>query len=273
MCATLCVANDTLHGVRNVAPHVTASDVPRCVRGSQLAPMTTTPDLLNRLRREWRQSGATLEARRAARAFAARHRDLGLEYVDDLVEVVALLETRGTRSVIERARLVQALLEDARDPLIHRALLQTLLPGIVSVCRQLRFGDGIIDDPSETLTVAITLCAELLHDWAGQSRPYAAPDVLSGLRGRLRRYLLKEKQHRRALTSAGAVEAVLAASSSTSLESRLEQLRGTPHDRLARLTYARVFEGVSLKELAAHDHSAPVTLQQELQRFAVRHLI
>jgi hypothetical protein len=45
------------------------------------------------------------------------------------------------------------------------------------------------------------------------------------------------------------------------------------HGRLVRLTYARVFEGRSLRELAAHDHSAPVALQSELQRFAVRYLL
>ncbi|OYV65078.1 MAG: hypothetical protein B7X07_04360 [Actinobacteria bacterium 21-64-8] len=235
--------------------------------------MTTTPDLLNRLRSEWRHAGASLPARRAAQHFAERHRELELDFVDDLVDVVRLCESRGPRKVLERARIVQALLEDARDPLIHRALLQTLLPGIVSVCRQLRFGAGIVDEPGETLAVATALCAELLYDWAGQSRPYAAPDVLSALRGRLRRHLLKEKEERRILASDANNVAHAAQGSSTTLQTRLEAMRGTPHERLARLTYARVFEGVSLKELAAADRSAPQSLQHELQCFARRHLI
>lgn len=237
--------------------------------------MTTTPDLLNSLRSEWRHVGASLPARRAAQLFAKRHGALELDFVDDLVDVVSQCESRGPRKVLERARIVQALLEDASDPLIHRALLQTLLPGIVSVCRQLRFGAGIVDEPGETLVVAIALAAELLYDWAGQSRPYAAPDVLSALRGRLRRHLLKEKEQRRILSSGAndVVQVAETSSTSTSLQTRLEAMRGTPYERLARLTYARVFEGVSLKELAAADHSAPQQLRHELQRFAHRHLI
>lgn len=233
--------------------------------------MTTTPDLLSSLRADWRRYGASHAARDSARAFAQRHDGLDLDFVEDLVDVVALLESRGPRKVLDRARLVRALLEDARDPLIHRALLQTLLPGIVSVCRQLRFGNGIIDDPSETLAVAVTLAGELLSDWAGQSRPYAAPDLLSALRGRLRRYLLKEKEARRALTGSAAID--FASPAASTLETRLEQLCGTTHERLARLTYARVFEGIPLKVLAAHDHSAPASLQDELRLFAIRHLI
>ena len=109
-------------------------------------------------------------------------------------------------SVLERAAIVRALLEEASDPDIHRALLQTLLPGVVSVCRQLRFGDGIVDEPSETVAMAISLLSELLVDWAGQSRQYAAPDLLSALRGRLRRWLLKEKEAMRQVSQFEAVE-------------------------------------------------------------------
>lgn len=64
-----------------------------------------------------------------------------------------------------------------------------------------------------------------------------------------------------------------AAEESSPLLTRLESLRGGEHDRLARLTYARVFEGRSLRELAANDHSAPVSLQSELQLFALRYLL
>ena len=271
MCALVCAEGRTLTRMKYALIHGGEFDTAHCARGSQLAPMTTTPDLLSSLRADWRRYGAGPAARVSARAFAHRHAMLDLDFVEDLVDVVALLESHGPRNVLERARLIQALLEDARDPLLHRALVQTLLPGIVSVCRQLRFGDGIVDDPSETLAVAVTLAGEIVSDWAGQSRPYAGPDLLSALRGRLRRYLLKEKDARRALTGNVAVE--FASGANSTLETRLEQLCGTPHERLARLTYARVFEGVSLKALAAHDHSAPASLQSELRLFALRHLI
>jgi hypothetical protein len=185
--------------------------------------------------------------------------------------VVRLLERGGGRDVFERAEIVKALLEASTDPLIHRALLQTLLPGIVSVCRQLRFGEGIVADPSETLAMALGLASELLTDWSGQSRQYAAPDILSALRGRLRRQLLKEKATLRALSYFGAGDDSSAESSP--LLTRLASFQGSRYERLARLTYARVFEGRSLRELAGEDHSAPGSLQAELQHFAIRHLI
>jgi hypothetical protein len=233
--------------------------------------MTPKNDLLNQMRCEWRYVGHSAQARVATGNLAARHPDLDLVGVNDLYDVVTLLEARGGRNVLERAEIVRALLEEAGDPEIHRALLQTLIPGIVSVCRQLRFGDGIIEDPSETVGVALGLASELLRDWAGQSRQYAAPDILSAVRGRLRRWLLKEKAARRAVSHFDQHdEPALEASP---LLARLHSFRGSQYDRIARITYARVYEGRSLREVAAEDHSAPATLQKELQHFAVRFLI
>jgi len=127
-----------------------------------------------------------------------------------------------------------------------------------------------VRDPSETLATAMSLASELLTDWAGQSRQYAAPDLLSALRGRLRRWLLKEKA---ALSAVSLFESPdVAARASSPLALRLDSYRGSEHERLARLTYARVFEGRSLRELAHDDHSAPSSLQAELRHFAVRFL-
>ena len=245
--------------------------VPRCALGPLLGLMTTKTDLLGNLRLEWRRVGRSPSASDATRGLDERHPHLRLEAQDDLFEVVALLESRSGRNVLERAEIVRALLVEASNPDVHRALLQTLLPGVVSVCRQLRFGDGIIDDPSETLAMAVSLLSELLVDWAGQSRQYAAPDLLSALRGRLRRWLLKEKEALKNVSHFDHVDR--AGEESSPLLTRLESLRGGQHDRLARLTYARVFEGRSFRELAADDHSAPVSLQSELQHFAVRFLL
>ena len=233
--------------------------------------MPTTPDLLDQLRREWRFAGRSAAARRAAVKLRERHPGLAIDGAVDLLDVVAALETRGGRTVLERARIVTALLEEAGDPVVRRALLQTLVPGVVSVCRQLRFGRGIIADPGETVGVALSLLSELITDWAGQSRAYAAPDLLSALRGRLRRALLKEKDARRALTSGPTPE--LAAPEASTLEARLAAHAGGPDERLARLTYARVFEGRALRDVAREDQSAPVSLQGELRLFALRHLL
>ena len=230
-----------------------------------------TTDLIAQLRREWQRSGRTPDAVAALGRLRDRHPDVNLEGLDDLYDVVRALEIRGGRTVLERAQIVTALLEEATDPRVHRALLQTLVPGVVSVCRQLRFGQGIIVDPGETFAVALGFLSELLVDWAGQHRTYAAPDLLSALRGRLRRWLLKEKGAA-AEVSAFDVPDVAAAAAST-LEARLASYRGGPEDRLARLTYARVFEGRSLRDLAQVDHSSPTSLRGELQQFARRCLL
>ncbi len=232
--------------------------------------MTTNYDLLTQLRTDWRYRCHQRASRDAFDLLRSRHRTIDFGGLADLGDLVTALDVGGGRTILERAQFVQALLEEAADATIRRALLQTLLPGIVSVCRQLRFGTGVVAEPSETLGVAVALADELLHSWAGESRQYAAPDVLSALRGRLRRWLLREKAARD--TTVGLPDDVAAVTGSP-LASRLESFCGGPYDRLARLTYARVFEGRSLRELALRDHSAPQALQNELQRFAYRFLV
>src|SRR5665213_3085816 len=237
-----------MDGVRNVLRCGAFRGVLRCVMTPVLGAMTLKNDLLGQMRNEWLHVGHSSRARSAMATFAQRHQDLDLGALSDLYDVVTLLEARSGRNVLERAEIVCALLEEAGDPLILRTLLQTLIPGIVSVCRQLRFGDGIIRDPSETMGVALALASELLVDWAGQSRQYCAPDILSALRGRLRRWLLKEKAALRSLAHYDTVDEPAATSSP--LLARLDSYRGSQYERIARITYARVFEGRSLRELA-----------------------
>ena len=271
MCVGKCVVTGMVDAMRNVLVKVGAWVARRCAAGPQLAHMINHTDVLASMRYEWRHAGRTPSARRSLAVLRERHPDIGLEGLDDLCGVVTILEARGGRTVIERAHIVQALLKECGDPEIHRTLLQTLLPGIVSVCRQLRFGDGIVRDPSETLSMALGLASELLSDWAGQSREYAAPDILSALRGRLRRWLMKEK----AVASATRADYSdnESAIESSPLLARLNSFRGSQYERIAGITYARVFEGRSLRDVAAADHSAPSTLQKELQHFAIHYLI
>ena len=233
--------------------------------------METTNDLLGQLRSEWARISRTVESRRATEVFVRRHHDLDLNNIIDLGDLVIALESRSGKTVVERARIVQALLEDASDPRIHRALLQTLLPGIVSVCRQLRFGRGVVAEPSEALDEALSLASELLSDWAGESRAYAAPDILSALRGRLRRWLLKEKAARSQLALTEHMEPIVTESSH--LLTRLASERHGTNARLAQLTYERVFEGRAIKDLAREDRTSPQMLQMELQQFALKFLL
>jgi hypothetical protein len=233
--------------------------------------MTISHDYLGQLRNDWRWRGRTEDSRLAFERLRDRHPHLALAGLVDLHDVVTALDTGGGRSVLERARIVQALLIEASEEIIRRSLLQTLLPGVVSVCRQFRFGQGIIDEPHETVATAISLLSELVVDWAGQSRLYAAPDLLSALRGRLRRWLLKEKEFR--LTNSLSEDLEPIAAEASPLLTRLETLRHGPHERLARLTYQCVFAGVPLRELAHDDRSSLPSLQRELQIFALAHLL
>ncbi|MDH2903994.1 MAG: hypothetical protein PXZ08_08610 [Actinomycetota bacterium] len=233
--------------------------------------MTLTHDYLGQLRNDWRFAGRSCDSRRSCSRLRERHSGLALRDAHDLFDVVAALDTGSGRTVLERSRIVQALLVESVDPTTARALLQTLLPGVVSVCRQLRFGQGIVDEPHETVAVAVSLLHELIGDWAGQSRPYAAPDLLSALRGRLRRWLIKEKNTRLLSVPVDDLEPLAGAPST--LLTRLETLRQGPHERLARLTYECVFAGVALSDLAQADHSSVPTLKRELQVFALAHLL
>jgi hypothetical protein len=231
----------------------------------------TNYDLLDQLRREWRRLGRTPRASQTAYAFVARHPDLALWGVGDLVDLVEALDRRGGRTVEQRAAIVAALLADATDAQLHRALLQTLLPGVVSVCRQLRFGQGIVAQPSDALNEALVLLTELITKWAGQVRPYAGPDLLSALRGRLRRWLLKEKELRGRHDDTVTTEPVRVDD-----HDLLQELRGLaqgPHARMAALTYACVFENRPIKELAAAADCAAEQLQSELKQFALQFLL
>ena len=233
--------------------------------------MTIPHDYLGQLRDDWRWRCRRDASIRAMTKLRENHPDVELDGLTDLGDLVRSLDTEGGRRVLERARIVQSLLSDARDEEIRRALLQTLLPGVISVCRQLRFGQGIVNEPRDCVAAAISLLSELITDWAGESRPYAAPDLLSALRGRLRRWLLKEKHDRLVGPSLDDPEPVETASSP--MLTRLEMLREGPHERLARLTYQCVFAGVPLRELARADHSSLPTLRRELQTFALAHLL
>ena len=233
--------------------------------------MTTPHDHLGQLRDDWRWRCHRHASILAMAKIRERHPDEALAGLADLGELVGSLDVGGGRSVIERARIAQVLLIEAANEEVRRALLQTLLPGVVSTCRQLRFGQGIVNEPHECVAAAISMLNDLIRDWAGESRPYAAPDLLSALRGRLRRWLLKEKQSR--LCAVRPDDPEPAAATGSALLTRLEMLVEGPHERLARLTYQCVFAGIPLRELAREDQSSLPSLRRELQIFALAHLL
>src|SRR5271155_2776297 len=106
MCAVMCVARRIMSGVRNVLRRSTRRGTRRCVAAPVLGAMTLKNDLLGQMRYEWLHAGHSSRARRAMASLAERHQDLDLGALCDLYDVVALLETRSGRSVLERAEIV-----------------------------------------------------------------------------------------------------------------------------------------------------------------------
>jgi len=143
---------------------------------------------LDHLRAEWAGISRSRQSREAAAVLVATHPDVAILEPRDLGAIVTLLEPSSRLNQVERAHLAARLLSSAPDhPLIARALLQTMLPGIVSIARRLRWGAGTGDDPSTFLADLITVMFELIVEWGGQQRPYAAPDLLNAARCRMRR--------------------------------------------------------------------------------------
>jgi hypothetical protein len=161
---------------------------------------STTSDVLTQLRSEWIRLGRSAASRRAMSLLREAAPDEMPPGARDLGDLVLALEPRGGLSQLQRARILEVLLAHAGDPTVRRCLLQTLLPGIVSVARKLRFGEGIADDPGTFLSDGLAEASELLCDWAGQRRPYAGPDLLGALRCRMRRRMLSDKRRRTELT-------------------------------------------------------------------------
>src|SRR5665213_1875695 len=110
-----------MDGVRNVLRCGAFRGVLRCVMTPVLGAMTLKNDLLGQMRNEWLHVGNSSRARSAMATFAQRHQDLDLGALSDLYDVVTLLEARSGRNVLERAELVCALLEEARDPALRSA--------------------------------------------------------------------------------------------------------------------------------------------------------
>ncbi len=219
-------------------------------------------DVLSALRTEWRGLGRCSEARRALASLRATHDAVVPRGVGDLCELVTSLEPRGGLDTLARARLVAALLARADDPMLRRCLLQTLLPGIVSVARMLQFGDGVADSPRAFLADALSEAFDLLLDWAGQQRPYAAPDLLGALRCRLRRRMLADKARR--LELAALPERAHVADADTDAFVRALGDAAAAGVTDVDLLYARCVLGYSATELASSIGATTGVLRRRL---------
>jgi len=224
---------------------------------------------LDDLRQEWRQISRSAPSRASADRLVAHQPALVSRAPRHLGDVVELLEPRSGLSQLERAQVVTTMLELApTDPLLRRALLQTLLPGIVAVARRLDWGRGQaqVDDAASFLADLITTMYEVIVEWGGQRRSYAAPDLLNAVRCRMRRRLEYDP-----LTSAiplevaamnGQIPSALDDDPTESLAGLLRARRAELDPIGAAALYGREVLGLSYRELATMTGFSPRRLAE-----------
>jgi hypothetical protein len=170
---------------------------------------------VDQLAAEWSVSGRSAESRRALEAL--RRREPGIDAalppeVGDLGDLVERLHrigptaATGARQAREAAaEVVRALLRSAdADPMIPRALLQALVPGLLGVANRLSWGrGGDWEGGGPFLSDLVTTAWEVIADWAGQDRPYATLDLLSAVRCRSRRQLVAHRLRETRVLPAG----------------------------------------------------------------------
>ncbi len=160
---------------------------------------------VDQLAAEWTVSGRSVESRRALEALRRRDPLIDARIPSEVCDLGDLVErlhrvrptrAKGAREAREAAaEVVRALLRSAdADPMIPRALLQALVPGLLGVAKRLSWGrGGDWEGGGPFFSDLVTTAWEVIADWAGQDRPYAALDLLSAVRCRSRRQLMAHR--------------------------------------------------------------------------------
>jgi hypothetical protein len=229
---------------------------------------------IEQLNSEWRTLGRSESAVRALHHLAARDPAMaGLVWGTDVVDsptptspplcptpcdlIDHMRQATGNRGREEAAALIRIMLREAPgDALIVRFLIQALLPGLLTVAKRLRWGQGgDWDDGSEFFSETLSTTWMVLFEWSGQDRPYAVLDLLSAIRCRMRRQLFRAKDFQQAQVrmTSGASEP-RATNSETDLEVLARTLIDLRRDGMraedVQVLYAHHVLGFSIAELA-----------------------
>jgi hypothetical protein len=150
------------------------------------------------LRSEWLAIGTTPQSRAACHGLAQCEPVVADLEVDNLAELVAALSlSSGRLSRNEAAEVITAMLRSAdTDALVHRAIIEALIPGVLALRRRFDLTEGPWCDLDAFHADAVSALWELTTRWSGTHRPYAAGDLLSGVRTRLRTLQSSERRHR-----------------------------------------------------------------------------
>jgi hypothetical protein len=154
---------------------------------------------IDQLAAEWEVTGRSPASGRALRRLADLEEDvaaIGVENLGGLVD--CLRRARGTLEREQASQVVRAMLRSAPvDQLVPRAVLQAMVPGLVGVARRLSWGDGgDWEDGAAFFSDVAATAWEVIVDWSGDDRPYAVLDLLSAVRCRLRRQVLRDRASR-----------------------------------------------------------------------------
>jgi hypothetical protein len=161
--------------------------------------------LIDQMAAEWSSIGRSPSAVRSLRAVAGRDGGLAALVVGTdqapppCPTPCALVDhmrgAKGRHQREEAARFVRVMLREAGgDPFVCRMLVQILIPGLVTVAGKLQWGKGgEWRDGEEFFGELVSTTWLVMQEWAGQDRPYAVLDLLSAIRCRLRRQLLRSK--------------------------------------------------------------------------------
>jgi hypothetical protein len=223
---------------------------------------------ITQLASEWRSLGRSVGAVTALRKVAVQDAALATLVIGtvaappscptplDLVEHLRHAQGRVPRE--EAAQVVRVLLREAqRDSLVPRILLQAVLPGLVAVAGKLQWGrGGDWADGDDFFGDLLSTTWATIEEWSGQDRPYAVLDLLSAVRCRLRRQLMKAKEYGLRQQPLGRTHtATLAAPRETHLEelSRLliDLRQQGMHLDEVQVLYAQHVLGYSISELAS----------------------
>ncbi|MGH8989517.1 MAG: hypothetical protein ACRDXC_13140 [Acidimicrobiales bacterium] len=226
---------------------------------------TDTLQPLDRLALDWESRRRSQASRDALQALAGSEPDvaqLGAADLGDLVDEL-IVSRRGAERAASSDRdragaLFRAVLRSGHaHPLLSRALVQALVPGLVGVARRLTWGKGgEWEDQATFLVDTIATAWEIVEEWSGQDRTYAVLDVLSAVRCRLLRRLRRHRalQRRERVDSEEARLPEVAAKGGSDAEELARVLARERHalDAAdAAVLYAHRVLGYSLSELSA----------------------
>ena len=220
-----------------------------------------TPALrpIDRLTAEWTVTSRGPTSREALRRLADAEPEIAALGVADLGGVLAAMrDPHGAVARAHAARLLQAMLRSQPvHPMVTRAVLQAVLPGLVTVARRLSWGSGgDWPDGNAFFADVVATAWEVIVDWAGEDRDYAVLDLLSAVRCRVRRQLLGQKTARTrvALGVDDRLHAIPAGPATTDLEHlahSIEELRANGlHPADAAVVYSHHVLGLSLTEIS-----------------------